>query len=725
MREKYEKQGFSQDQIDEIEIGLQKGLKVAHYAKKEFLAIQMHQIRLGLEEHLPVAKYASPEYDWFQMEEIREGLKSGLDVSKYANPEMSYEVMRQIRKGLSQGIELPYRKGMSAGILREIRRASLAKINITPYIREGYKEEQLHEIRKAIENGIKLEPYISVNFNGAGLQEIAKGLESKLDVKLYANENYSWQQMREIRLGLKDRVNTELYNNVLFNWKQMREIRLGLEEGLPAEQYATLMYTEKEMERKRKELSESFNEPTSSDEEFVEKLIEVNESTEKLDVSINISKDEMRAILVFNTNNKKMDKETLFLHLFKAGIIYGVDEEAVNIIMKGICKENQIVIARGTQPERGEDGYYEYFFRTDVTKKPVINEDGTVDYRNIDWMESVVKDQKIAYYHEAGEGIEGRNVFGKAIPTRKGKELRMLAGKGFELLQDRRTYVSSKNGKIELINDKIYISDLLELDDVTISTGNINFDGSVHVRGNVGRDASITATKDIIVDGFVEGAYLNAQGDIVLKKGCNGSGHGKITSGKDLMARFLEGAVIYSKGSVKINYCMNCDIYAENSIEVNGMIAGGTSYAGGSIIANDIGNHTGLRTTVQVGQNEKFFRMEVELSSKIRDVEEDLKMMQRTYDDFQKYPVEVRNTHPVYLKLEDSIYNKKVELEELLEQRREMEKRRESFEDAFIKIKKTIYEGTHVEISGVSWVVKTHSRVKLKKEEGRVAICNY
>lgn len=722
VRKKYEEEGFLKDQIDEIEIGIQKGLKVSYYAKKEFLAIQMRQIRLGLEENLAVAKYAKPEYDWFQMEEIREGLKDKLDVSKYADPKMSYEIMREIRKGLSQGIDLPYRNGWSAGVLKELRRALLAKVNIVKYIREGYKEEQLKEIRKAIEGGIDIDPYISVNYNGACIQEIVKGLESKLDVSIYLKEGYNWQQMREIRLGLKNRVNTDFYSNVLYNWKQMREIRLGLEEGLHVESYATLMYTEKEMVKKRNELSDAYDDKSSEKNEYVERVLD---SKEKLDFSINVSKDEMEALLSFNTSNRQMDRETLFLHLFKAGIIYGIDEDAVNIVVKGICREDCIVIARGTKAESGVDGSYEFFFRTEVSKKPVILEDGSVDYKNIDWMENVKKNQKIAYYHEAQEGKEGRTVTGKAIPSRKGKELRMLAGKGFELLSDRKTYVAAKTGKIEFVNDKIMITDLLELDDVTISTGNIQFDGSVHIRGNVGKGVSISATKDIIVDGFVEAADLSAEGDIILKKGCNASGQGKITSGKDLMARFLEGARIHTKGSVKINYCMNCEIYAENMIEVTGMMAGGTSYAGGGIEVMDIGNYTGIRTRVKVGQNDDFIKREASLNGKIYEVEEELVLLKRASQDFQeKYSVEVRNTNPVYLKLEDAIYTKKQELEKLTETKTEMDRYKERFEGAKIVARGTIYEGTFVDISGATWKANNSSYVTLQKDGGRVVIAN-
>lgn len=719
MREKYQAEGFSADQIDEIEAGLKKGLKVSYYAKKEFLAIQMRQIRLGLEENLTVSKYAKPEYDWFQMEEIRAGLKEGLDVSKYADPEMSYEIMRQIRKALAQGVDLPYNRGWSAGIHREVRKALLAKVNITKYIRDGYKEEQLREIRRAVANGIDVDPYISVGFNGAGIREIVEGLESKLDVTLYAKEMYNWQQMREIRLGLKARVKTEYYVNVLYNWQQMREIRLGLEEGFPVEQYATLMYTEKEMAKKRNALSEIYEEEASEKTGYVEKVVD---SKDDLDFSISVSKDEMEAMVVFNSRNKKIDRETLFLHLFKAGIIYGIRDDAINVIIRGKCQEDSIVIARGNQPEQGKDGRYEFFFRTEISKKPVILEDGTVDYKNIDWMESVKKNQKIAYYHEAEEGKAGRTVTGKEIPSRKGKELRMLAGKGFELLPDRKTYISAKDGKIEYVNDKIMITDLLILDDVTISTGNIQFDGSIHIRGNVGKGVSVTATKDITVDGFVEAADLTADGDIILKKGCNASGQGKISCGKDLMARFLEGARVFTQGSVKVNYCMNCDIQADNTIEVSGMITGGTSYAAAGIKAMDIGNYTGLKTIVKAGQNEEFLKREAELNGKIYEVEEEVEMLQRALNDFQqKYSVENRNTNPVYLKLEDAVYTKKTELEKLQEAKTTMSKYKEQFANARIAVRGTVYEGSFIEISGASCWAKTTSNVIMRKDGARIA----
>ena len=187
----------------------------------------------------------------------------------------------------------------------------------------------------------------------------------------------------------------------------------------------------------------------------------------------------------------------------------------------------------------------------------------------------------------------------------------------------------------------------------------------------------------------------------------------------------MEGARVYTKGSVKVNYCMNCDIQAENMIEVSGMIAGGSSYAAGGVSVMDIGNYTGLRTIVKAGQNDDFVKKEAQLNGKIYEVEEEVEMLQRALNDFQqKYSVEVRNTNPIYLKLEDAVYTKKTELEKLQEAKNNMNKYKERFADANIKVNGTIYEGSLIEIGGASWRAKTVSKVTLRKEGGRISIIN-
>ena len=51
----YIHEGFTPDQISEIEEGMKAGIDVSVYARKDFLAMQMRQIRKGLTDNLPMA----------------------------------------------------------------------------------------------------------------------------------------------------------------------------------------------------------------------------------------------------------------------------------------------------------------------------------------------------------------------------------------------------------------------------------------------------------------------------------------------------------------------------------------------------------------------------------------------------------------------------------------------------------------------------------------------
>lgn len=54
-------------------------------------------------------------------------------------------------------------------------------------------------------------------------------------------------------------------------------------------------------------------------------------------------------------------------------------------------------------PQAGADGWYEFFFDTNVKSNPALMEDGSVDYQNAKWFELVKKGQTVAVYHEAQE----------------------------------------------------------------------------------------------------------------------------------------------------------------------------------------------------------------------------------------------------------------------------------------------------------------------------------
>ncbi len=714
-REILDKAQYSTDQLQEIEEGQEKGLDVSCYENPEFLAIQMREIRLGLEAGVDVSIYANKAYDWFQMKEIRKGLEKHLDVKKYADPKISFEVMHQIRKGLLEGVDLSFAKTIPAGVLRELRRAVAAKVDIRMYIREGYEEEQLRQIRIAMERGIDIAPHVKIYHRGPSIREIALGLEKGLDVSVYEDESLSWQQMREIRLGMEEGVDVSKYSNPLYSWQQMQEIRLGMMDDLPVELYSSLMHTAKGMEEKRKKLLEERKHPEKAGNEEVYK-----------DFSLLVSADKMEAFILVAEKGTRLRKDRLLLSLEEKGVKTGIDYVTLERLENQGADSNMVILATGRRPKASADGWYEFFFDINMKKEPKLLEDGSVDYQNIKWFELVRKGDVVAKYHEPELGNPGLNILGQEVPAKKGRELRHLTCKGVTLEPDKKTYIASTDGKIEYKGDGLEVTDILVLDSVTQATGNVGFNGSVYVRGEVGDGTVIRAEKDILVDGFVEGATLEAGGDIILRKGNNGAGKGKLRAQGSVMGRFFERANVKAGKHINANYCLNSELWADGRIEIagkKGSLAGGSAYAAQGINAFNIGNAAGIRTGISVGGEKTFIAESDALEERLNSAQRELYLLKNAYADFRrKYPPEARNNNPVYLKLEDSIYSKAQEIDKLYKRQEELQKERDRANQVKIVIRGSLYPGVQVNINGSRWNAKPIKNVTLKKKDGAVSV---
>lgn len=708
--------GFTHDQIREIKEGEDAGLDVSVYAKREFLAIQMLEIRRGMQAGVAVEIYALPKYDWFQMAEIRTGLEEDVDVSVYASPEISYDRMRELRLGLMDGINLSNYKRMEAGYLRQLRKALLEKVNILDYIQKGYDPEQLEEIRYALRKELDIAPYLVLEFRGASIHEICLGLESGLDVSRYAKIEYSWQQMREIRLGMINRVDVSVYSDPYYFWEQMQEIRLGLEEGLDVSYYSSLMYTESDMKKRRFSLME---------EELHYMLNPQEDKSENFNIFL--SSDEMEAYLEVNGGVRPIDRKEIRRALSNNAIVEGVDQDMIDKLVEGDYPQRPILIAKGRMPEDGEDGRYEFFFQILPEKKPLLLEDGSVDYQRTEWFEMVEQGQKLAYYHSATDGKSGRTVTGREVSAKRGKEQQMLSGKGFVVSDDQKTYLADVAGRVEIIDGRLEVTRLLVVENVSLATGNVYFDGSVYVKGNVGSGVTIQATEDVLVEGFVESANIECRGSIVLKQGNNAQGNGYLKAGKKVVGKFFEAVRIYAGEEISANYCLNCNLYSEGKICISGRsgtIAGGITCAVNGLIAYNVGNHVGLATNIVLGINDVILNRRKDLEAKIKANKRELTILNNAYEDMQKkFAPEVRNTMEFYLKIENAIYTKEKQKEELMAEKAKMEERMDEYANVRAIIDGMLYEGVVFEVNGLQWKSKQEMRkVTIRKSNNKIVV---
>lgn len=347
-----------------------------------------------------------------------------------------------------------------------------------------------------------------------------------------------------------------------------------------------------------------FRKPKSSDKDEPEK-------EPKEYFVLQISPNRMSAsIMIFKNDDHDYTCNEIIKYLNDKNIVYGIDLEQIDNIIKNECYYEDIIIAKGTPPVDGKDGYYEYAFNTNPETKPIILPDGSVDYNTLGKYELVYKDQLLATYHPLIEGKDGKNIMGETLKAYEPKDLKPLNLKNVDYDSSTLEYYSVIEGKVTLNNNLIAITPIFIVDgNLEAATGDVDFHGDVLVKGNVFSNVTIKTTGNITINGHVEVATLIAGKDILLKNGMQGSGAGLIKCGGNIMAKFLEQTIVKASGNISTNAILNCETEAGGSITVSGTrgaILGGRASAVEKIEAYSIGNRANVSTKILIGLETDF-----------------------------------------------------------------------------------------------------------------------
>ncbi len=291
--------------------------------------------------------------------------------------------------------------------------------------------------------------------------------------------------------------------------------------------------------------------------------------------------------------------------LAEKGIINGLQEDAIDDLLITEKYDTEVLVAVGEPMIPGKDGFYTFHFNQEFSPRPLVRNDGTVDYRSIVTMELVEEGQHIVTYTPAIAGKDGYNVFGAKIPSPRARDLAPLRGKGFNRSDDGCKYYSAMVGKIIRTGDSILVTPVHEVNgNADILGGNIDFRGDVIVHGDVVDNITIRARGSIVVDGVAENCTLDADGDIILKKGVKGGGVTTISTRKNVFAEFVEFSKVRAEGNVQADVFFDSDVHAHGSILLTGRhasVIGGVMSAIDGIECQNLGNSFGVRTEIRAG----------------------------------------------------------------------------------------------------------------------------
>ena len=247
-----------------------------------------------------------------------------------------------------------------------------------------------------------------------------------------------------------------------------------------------------------------------------------------------ISSDCMRVEACFYPpfeNGGMLDKDEIIRDLQHIGVTYGVDEEVIDSFLKDRHYGKAYTVAKGTEPVSGREGYVEYKFNTELKPRPKMNEDGTVDFHTLENVNHVTKGDTVAVLHPEYVGEAGTDVLNRSVNPDKVKHVVFRFGRNLVISEDGKELITLVSGHVVLESDKVFVSNVLELVDVDNSTGDIDYNGDVSIKGNVLAGFTVKASGNVVVTGVVEGATVIAGGDITLNRGVQGMNKAVIKAG--------------------------------------------------------------------------------------------------------------------------------------------------------------------------------------------------
>lgn len=433
-------------------------------------------------------------------------------------------------------------------------------------------------------------------------------------------------------------------------------------------------------------------------------------------VRVTLSPDKMKAFI--SIKKPEAGEKTPLLgdftdELQRNGVIYGIKYDVLQKLAQNPVYDQEVLIAEGLAPVNGHDGKIVFFIDINKEKKPIIMEDGSVNYRDLDYIVSAQKDQKICEITPPTPGTDGMNVLGNKVRAAAGKPAKIIKGSNVYTSEDNLIFYAAIDGQVKYEDNKLSVFATYEVPaDVDNSTGNINFVGSVFIRGNVLSGFTVEAGGDVEVFGVVEAATIKAGGNIILRRGMTGNNRGVLKAGGNIVAKYIENSTVEAANDLQAEAIMHSDVKCGNRLELGGrkgLLVGGITRVGKEIEAKVIGSYLATNTIIEVGVDPNVRERYKFVKNEIANIEENVMKTEQAIVLLQKFDAVGRLPDEKRELLNKSLRSKAYYENKLAEYKQELAKLEEKLQaevQGRIRVANYLYSGTKISIGSASMYVK-------------------
>jgi uncharacterized protein len=408
-----------------------------------------------------------------------------------------------------------------------------------------------------------------------------------------------------------------------------------------------------------------------------------------------------------------------------AGVVAGIlPDEIEAALAEGSAADR--VVARWQNVKDGEDATFVRLVPEPEERRPHADEHGIIDYRDLGQMAAVRAGDPLMRRIPATAGENGYDVSGRVLKATPGRDTPfspLIKGATVDPA-DANLLCAAISGRPIVGPTGVSVEAVVVLPNVDISTGNVDFDGSVNVQGNVDSGMHIRTTGDVFIGGSVGAARITAGGKVVVKGGVIGGGEDD-ASAEDraviccqglFQASFLEYAEIESSSEILIDdHCMYSTLAAGPRVVVGGpgsktgQIRGGTVSAATLVKAVTFGSPVGVKTTVRVG-------FDAQHRARLIVVEKDIEANEKREADLRKA---VADHH--YEKDEQALATVVEQLGRLREEASQIKGYSTHAAGARVVVDRNIHSGTEIHIDNRCWTSHDdHANGVFRLREGEI-----
>lgn len=288
------------------------------------------------------------------------------------------------------------------------------------------------------------------------------------------------------------------------------------------------------------------------------------------------------------------------------GIIYGILQEEIRQELAGEYFRI-FPIARGKQPQAGEDGKVTELFQRRKDMCLDTHDEGQVDFSQGIPLQPVRKGAVICMIRPAKPGTDGTDVTGRGLACPESVSPDIPQGKNTVIGRGGQALTASVDGILYIENDRFCIHEQKVIEgDLEQFHGVLRISGNLYIGGNLDGGVHIEASGDVVINGKLGRARVTSTGGTIrVQQGIYGTGGETfLSAARQVQAPAIESAEINAGVCVVAEMISNSTIYCDGTVYAltgRGMITSSVICAGDSVLCLRIGNLAGDRSQFSVG----------------------------------------------------------------------------------------------------------------------------